>query len=133
MGSYTWDLEIQTTCAESFFWLLSQNTCKDLHESITYATFGIVTDDSAIFVANITCGKNFNASWLNNLFWIRNNFFDGMKLQKGGDPHDNDWITVSTIREGRWPSFQTLVKIEKFGQAYQEPCGHQIPNQCGSI
>ena len=45
---------------DSIFLLLSQRTCKERHESMTNATLGIVTEDSAIFVANITCNsKNF--------------------------------------------------------------------------
>jgi hypothetical protein len=43
------------SCDMFVFLLESQYTCSDLHESITYATSGIVTDDSAIFVANMTC------------------------------------------------------------------------------
>lgn len=55
---YTWDFETQTSSAESVFLLLSQKTCNERQESMTYPTLGIVTEDSAMFVARITCIDN---------------------------------------------------------------------------
>ena len=55
-----WRIHSQDSLQFSIFVLLSQKTCRERHESMTKATLGIVTEDSAILVANITCAsKNF--------------------------------------------------------------------------
>lgn len=51
----TWDWEIQTSRGEWCLISLSQKISSDRHESTTKETPGIVTDDSATFVAKITC------------------------------------------------------------------------------
>lgn len=53
----TWAFDIHTSSEDSALLSLSQQTCKDRQESITKAALGIVTEDSAILVANMICKR----------------------------------------------------------------------------